>query len=44
MSTARPEPGKNPGMIVRLIVSWTIVLVPLAYGVFNTILKSTALF
>jgi hypothetical protein len=28
----------------RLIVLWAIVLIPLAYGVFNTIDKSLALF
>ena len=28
----------------RLVVLWLVVLIPLAYGVFNTIEKSLALF
>lgn len=28
----------------RLIVVWAVVLIPLAYGIFNTIEKSLALF
>jgi hypothetical protein len=30
--------------IGRLVVVWAVVLIPLAYGVINTVLKSVSLF
>ena len=38
------EGEEHLGGSLRLIVYWAVVLVPLAYGVVNTILKSLPLF
>ena len=28
----------------KLVLSWAVVLIPLAYGIYNTVLKSVPLF
>ena len=48
--SGRPEPagrageGSSGGMGAKLAVAWTIVGVPLAYGIYETAKKASALF
>ena len=54
MSTRTPEPATGPREIdhhardasipAKLAIAWTFVGVPLAYGVFKTVQKASALF
>ena len=40
---ARPdEPRKSP--VILLVIAWTFVGIPLAWGVYQTFIKSLALF
>ena len=43
MSTTTTQ-KKPTGLATRIAVAWTIVGVPLAYGVYETVKKASALF
>ena len=36
--------GSSSGIVPRLVLAWTVVGVPLAYGVYETAKKASALF
>ena len=40
--TITPQPSS--GLAARLVIAWTVVGVPLAYGIFETAKKAMALF
>ncbi|WP_394837356.1 hypothetical protein LVJ94_10655 [Pendulispora rubella] len=46
MSTAsvRANPGNGQIARARLVISWLLVGIPLAYGVYETLLKASKLF
>lgn len=41
-STKQPAPGGS--MTARLVAAWAFVGIPLAYGVYETVKKASALF
>ena len=53
MSTSTPAPttptrsgsdGTSSSVVPRLVMAWTVVGVPLAYGIYQTAKKASALF
>jgi len=54
MSTSTPAPststrsagpdGTSSSMVPRLVLAWTVVGIPLAYGIYETAKKASALF
>lgn len=38
------EPGRRPGQWGLVVLAWTLVGVPLLWGVWNTLVKASALF
>ena len=42
--TGGPPPAAPPGTGVRLALSWGLVCIPLFWGVYQTVVKSLALF
>ena len=43
--TATAQPAKPPaGIVPKLVLAWTVVGVPLAYGIYETAKKASALF
>jgi hypothetical protein len=45
-ATSRPAPGAGGGgsMTGRIVAAWAFVGIPLAYGVYETVKKASALF
>jgi hypothetical protein len=43
-SQGEPDTGRAEGGWVRVALAWTLVAVPLLWGVWNTLLKAAALF
>ena len=43
-SAAGTPADRNAGVVAQIIVSWMLVGVPLAYGIFQTVNKASALF
>ena len=43
-TTGAASPGTSSGTVPRLVLAWTVVGVPLAYGVYETAKKASALF
>jgi hypothetical protein len=43
---ASPEPtaGQTPNQVPRLVITWLVVTVPLAYGLFQTVRSVIPLF
>jgi hypothetical protein len=42
--TGQPTPEPTPNQVTRLVVTWLVVTVPLAYGLFQTIKGVVPLF
>jgi hypothetical protein len=38
------DDDRNPSMVVRLIAAWAVVGIPLAWGVWQVLVKSLVLF
>ena len=44
MSTAEQSSASAPGQWALVVLAWVLVEVPLLWGVWNTLLKASALF
>jgi hypothetical protein len=38
------SPGEHPGQWGLVVIAWLLVLIPLGWGIWNTLLKAAALF
>jgi len=44
LNVTMPQPGTNTAVVKKLVLCWMIVGIPLAWGVWKTLIKLPALF